>query len=221
MAFRNFRNFRDSIVEPISHSEKGWLAIDFLGHMNRNRTNIRIHSFFMTLSTTDLKNLVKLSEQKDAIQAKLDSINAKIDSAVAGKSGSAKAVLIKAKVGKKASGRSNLKGLITEFLKSAEGATVPVKELASKLGIKNQSVHVWFNTTGKKIEEIKKVGAGAYAWITAPLTPEPAAKPKKVKKAPAKKAKTAPKVAKVKKPAKAKKTKAPKAAAPKKAEPAK
>jgi len=157
----------------------------------------------MSLSTAELKNLVKLSEQKDAIQAELDSVNAKINAAVAGKFGSAKAVLIKAKVGKKSSGRSNLKGLITDFLKSAEGASVPVKELASKLGIKNQTVHVWFGTTGKKIEEIKKVGAGAYTWITAPLTSKSAAKPKKEKKAPAKKVKATPKVAKAKQPAKA------------------
>jgi len=164
----------------------------------------------MSLTTADLKYLIKLSETKDALQAELDSVNAKINSALIGKPGASPKV--KSKTRK--IGRSNLKGAITGLLKSAEGATITVKDLASKLGIKNQSIHVWFNTTGKKIEEIKKVGAGAYAWATAPLTSQVSKKSRKPKNAPAKKAKVA---AKVKKSPKAKTAK-PANAAPKKDE---
>jgi predicted transcriptional regulator of viral defense system len=37
-----------------------------------------------------------------------------------------------------------------------------VKELSSKLGVKNQNVHVWFSSTGKKLGTIQRIGAGRY-----------------------------------------------------------
>lgn len=43
----------------------------------------------------------------------------------------------------------------------AEGASV--KDLADSLGMRNTAIHAWFNTTGKKVSEIKKVGTARYA----------------------------------------------------------
>ena len=55
-----------------------------------------------------------------------------------------------------------LKARILAALKSAGDKGVAVKELSAKLGVKNQNVHVWFSSTGKKLGTIQRVGAGRY-----------------------------------------------------------
>ncbi|MFV0415668.1 MAG: hypothetical protein ACK5NG_04810 [Chthoniobacterales bacterium] len=66
-----------------------------------------------------------------------------------------------AKATKKASGRrGSIKGKIMNLLKAAGDKGVTAKEITSKLGIKNQSVHVWFGNTGKKVSNIVKKGPG-------------------------------------------------------------
>jgi hypothetical protein len=66
--------------------------------------------------------------------------------------------------------RGALKGKILELLAAAgpEGATV--KDISTKLGVKNQNVHVWFATTGKKLSDISKVGEARYAYKVAGTT---------------------------------------------------
>jgi predicted transcriptional regulator of viral defense system len=47
-------------------------------------------------------------------------------------------------------------------LRTAGDKGVAVKELSAKLGVKNQNVHVWFSSTGKKLGTIQRIGAGRY-----------------------------------------------------------
>lgn len=74
--------------------------------------------------------------------------------------------------------RGALKGQIIGLLEKAGPEGMAVKDIAAKLGVKNQNVHVWFSTTGKKVEGLSKVGEARYA-IGASSKPAPkaAAKP--------------------------------------------
>ncbi len=63
----------------------------------------------------------------------------------------------------KGSKRGAMKEQITGLLQSAGPEGMAVKDISEKLGVKNQNVHVWFSTTGKKVEGISKVGEARYA----------------------------------------------------------
>jgi predicted transcriptional regulator of viral defense system len=58
--------------------------------------------------------------------------------------------------------RGALKARILAALRAAGEKGVAVKDLSAKLGVKNQNVHVWFSSTGKKLGTIQRVGAGRY-----------------------------------------------------------
>ncbi len=72
-----------------------------------------------------------------------------------------------AKAPKAKSVRGALKGQILEILTAAGPDGASVKDISAKIGVKNQNVHVWFATTGKKLPEISKVGEARYALKTA------------------------------------------------------
>ncbi|MGC1482078.1 MAG: hypothetical protein WA771_16385, partial [Chthoniobacterales bacterium] len=59
--------------------------------------------------------------------------------------------------------RGALKGQILGLLEKAGSEGMAVKDIAEKLGVKNQNVHVWFSTTGKKVDGLSKVGEARYA----------------------------------------------------------
>ena len=59
-----------------------------------------------------------------------------------------------------------LKERIVQTLKSAGKSGVTVKDLAAKLGKSYGNVSVWFHTTAKGINQIKKVEPGRFAWAS-------------------------------------------------------
>ncbi len=85
----------------------------------------------------------------------------------------------KAKRGRKpGSGkRGAMKEQITGLLSQAGPEGMAVKDISEKLGVKNQNVHVWFSTTGKKVDGISKVGEARYAMAPEAAAPAPAATP--------------------------------------------
>jgi len=157
---------------------------------------------FSKLNPDTLRELIKLSELKSALEKQLTSLNDRLSTLFTGKAPSKKktgkrrgrppgkakkvAKAPKAKKVKKAKApkvkaakapapktpgrRGALKGKILKLLADAgpEGATV--KDISSKLGVKNQNVHVWFSTTGKKLPEVTKVGEARYAYKVAGTT---------------------------------------------------
>ncbi len=69
----------------------------------------------------------------------------------------------------KARGQSRgtpLKERIVQSLKTAGKSGVTVKDLAAKLGKSYGNVSVWFHTTAKGINHIKKVEPGRFAWAS-------------------------------------------------------
>jgi hypothetical protein len=78
----------------------------------------------------------------------------------------------KAKSGK----RGALKQQIIDLLTEAGPEGMAVRDISEKLGVKNQNVHVWFSTTGKKVAGISKVGEARYA-LAPEASPAPAPAP--------------------------------------------
>src|SRR5947207_4675050 len=62
--------------------------------------------------------------------------------------------------------RAPLKDRIVQTLKTAGKSGVTVKDMAAKLGKSYGNISVWFHTTGKGINEIKKVEPGRFAWAS-------------------------------------------------------
>ena len=149
-----------------------------------------------SLNPAVLRELIKLTELKSGLEKQLEAINAQLTALFTGKApakkggkrrgrppGKTPAAPKVKKAGRppkaktekapkapkapKATGRRGaLKEQILDLLAAAgpEGATV--KDISSKLGVKNQNVHVWFSTTGKKLPGISKVGEARYAFAT-------------------------------------------------------
>lgn len=141
-----------------------------------------------TLSTANLNSLIALVKKREALQIELTNIEEQIQAAVSpGASASApkatpgrkargrkKAVVVEkaaaavkaakpAKAAKKGK-RGALKEAILEELKAAGSKGVAVKDLSTKLGVKNQNLHVWFATTGKTVKGLKKTGTGTWSY---------------------------------------------------------
>jgi hypothetical protein len=128
---------------------------------------------FTNLSSAQLAHLISLVKEKEALQAKLDEVNAELQALESGKAApkkrgrkpgrppGSKAKL--AVVAGKAKRGKRLKDPLLKALKAAGSAGITVKELATKLKVKPGNIFSWFYTTGKKIKGISKVGEAKYA----------------------------------------------------------
>jgi hypothetical protein len=132
------------------------------------------------ITTSTLEALVKLTKKRDIILVELKKLEAAISSIYSGRPSESSPVrrrrgrgrrgaipMVKVKASKLSEGqaggrRGALKARILAALRAAGDKGVAVKELSAKLGVKNQNVHVWFSSTGKKLGTIQRVGAGRY-----------------------------------------------------------
>jgi len=127
------------------------------------------------LSSSQLAHLIQLIKEKESLQAKLDRVNATLQSLEGGravpkrrgrKPGRPAGVKTGAKKGagrKKGRGK-RLKEPLLNLLKNAGSSGITVKELSAKLKVKPSNIFSWFYTTGKKIKGINKVGEAKYAY---------------------------------------------------------
>lgn len=156
-----------------------------------------------SLNPDVLRELLKLSEQKSSLVKQIEAIDARIAAISTGKATAApvkrgrpakakastapktgkrgrpaKSAPKAEKAPKAARGkRGALKNDILDLLAKAGPEGITVKDISTKLGVKNQNVHVWFSTTGKKMSEIAKVGEARYALAPAAVAPAPAPAP--------------------------------------------
>jgi DNA-binding NarL/FixJ family response regulator len=130
------------------------------------------------ITTSTLEALVKLTKKRDAIVGELKKLEAAIANVYSGRKSEPSTVRRRKGRGRRraapayeakaarlapAGGRRGaLKARILTALRAAGDKGVAVKELSAKLGVKNQNVHVWFSSTGKKLGTIQRVGAGRY-----------------------------------------------------------
>ena len=57
-----------------------------------------------------------------------------------------------------------LKDSVVALVKATGQRGITVAEVAAKLGAKPRRIFDWFKSTGKGVEEIKKVGRARYGW---------------------------------------------------------
>ena len=122
------------------------------------------------LNAAGLRQLISLVEKRDALAAELEKVEKALSAALAG-SGAAKLPILSRKIGPTAKTKSGKKGrrgalkeAILNALKEAGPAGLGAKDLSTKLGVKNQNIHVWFSTTGKTVKGLKKTKAGTWAY---------------------------------------------------------
>ena len=133
------------------------------------------------IDTSTLESLIKLTKKRDILLDELKKLEAAISGVSSGEKSESASVVRRKGRGRRRSAspaaepkpaktseaptsgrRGALKARILAALKSAGDKGVAVKELSAKLGVKNQNVHVWFSSTGKKLGTIQRVGAGRY-----------------------------------------------------------
>ena len=125
------------------------------------------------LSSAQLAHLIGLVKEKESLQAKIDHVNAELQSLETGKALPKKRgrkpgrpAGVTTKVGKvrRSKRGKRLKEPLLKALSAAGSSGVTVKELAAKLKVKPGNIFSWFYTTGKKIKGINKVGEAKYAY---------------------------------------------------------
>ncbi len=124
------------------------------------------------LNAAGLRQLISLVEKRDALAAELEKVEKALSAAVAG--GAAAKLPALSKLGKPAKTKTGKKGrrgalkeAILGALHEAGPAGLGAKDLSTKLGVKNQNIHVWFSTTGKTVKGLKKTKAGTWAYAAA------------------------------------------------------
>jgi len=138
------------------------------------------------LTSTDGKAITKLLEEKEALLQQVSEIDSQLDSFASGVTPAPKRAAAPAPAKKKAPAASSaprrrkaasaapapargrrgaLKEAMIKSLKSAGADGISVKDLAKKLNQKPANIHAWFHSTGKKMDEVQKVGPATYGWI--------------------------------------------------------
>lgn len=112
---------------------------------------------------------MSLEEKRGLLQAQLDGILLRLseiktelfdgDGYVRSASGSTTSI---ARTTSGRSPRGALKVQILRALTAAGSSGVKVKDLAATLGVKAANIHSWFQTSGKRVTAIKKIGEARY-----------------------------------------------------------
>ncbi|ALJ56426.1 hypothetical protein AMD24_00238 [Candidatus Xiphinematobacter sp. Idaho Grape] len=111
----------------------------------------------------------KLLEQVQSLEAEIASLLDKLPPGItAGKGGRPLKNSTRSARTKRGDGKGQkpgvLKKRILEMLRLAGATGVTVSEIAKELSIRPANVHVWFSTTGKRLEEVAKVAPGRFCY---------------------------------------------------------
>ncbi|GAT34407.1 hypothetical protein TSACC_22832 [Terrimicrobium sacchariphilum] len=124
-------------------------------------------------SSAALRQIVPLAEKREALLKKVDDLDRQI--AELSVSARAVAATTEAQPIRKASGRRKLaepvpvedkkdtSAKILGLLKVAGSKGLSIREIASKLGMKAQNVHVWFSFKGRKLADLQKIGQAQWS----------------------------------------------------------
>jgi hypothetical protein len=132
------------------------------------------------ITSSQLRELIPIVEKKERLQKELAEIEARLSAHVSSEPEArsrapraprqlkvarvSRVVPAKSSKPPLAPRRGALKDAIMAELKKAGAAGVAAKDLSAKLGVKNQNLHVWFSSTGRKIKAITKIGAGRWKY---------------------------------------------------------
>lgn len=123
------------------------------------------------IPSSDLKKLVKLSERKEALIARIQEIDrqmVRVQSrfGIPSQNGNQGAAVTLSRQGRRFTGRRTKRGALKEKILKAlrdagrKGATI--RELSAKVCVPSANLYVWFNGTGKNVPGIQKIGVAQY-----------------------------------------------------------
>ena len=121
------------------------------------------------IPSSALKQLVKLSERKEALMAQLQEIDREM-LRVQNKFGvptrreeqPARVTVSGTPQRRGRAQRGALKEKIVRALRSAGKRGATIRELSNKLKVPSANLYVWFNGTGRNVRGIKKIGVAKY-----------------------------------------------------------
>ncbi len=121
------------------------------------------------IPSSALKQLVKLSERKEALMAQIQEIDREM-ARVQGKFGvptrreehPARVTVSGTPQGRARTQRGALKEKIVRALRSAGRQGATIRDLSNNLKVPSANLYVWFNGTGKNVRGIKKIGVAKY-----------------------------------------------------------
>jgi hypothetical protein len=127
---------------------------------------------FTNIPSATLRQLVKLSERKEALMGQIQEIDREMvhlqsKFGVPSASASRGAPVTVSRVARRPSGkmrtrRGALKDKIVRALRAAGRKGATIRELSKKLGVPSANLYVWFNGTGKNVRGITKIGVAEY-----------------------------------------------------------
>jgi hypothetical protein len=126
---------------------------------------------FRNIPSATLRELVKLSERKEALMAQIQNIDRemlRLESKHGNPSSDGKKaplVLSNARQVKNRRPRSErgaLKEKILRALRATGKRGATIGELSRKLDVPSNNLYVWFHTTGKNVSGLKKIGTAKY-----------------------------------------------------------
>jgi len=128
---------------------------------------------FTSIPSATLRQLVKLSQRKEALMAQIQNIDREMVR-VQSKFGipsrnpalRAPVTVSRPQPGRASPGRRAKRGALKEkivrALRAAGSKGATIQELSGKLGVRPANLYVWFNGTGKNVPGLQKIGAGKY-----------------------------------------------------------
>lgn len=122
------------------------------------------------IPSATLKELVRLSERKEALMAKIQQIDREMlqvqdQFGIPAREGDALASVTVSGAPasfRKRSARGALKEKIMNILRGAGKRGATIEEISKRLKVPKANLYVWFNGTGKSVPGIKKVGVAKY-----------------------------------------------------------
>jgi hypothetical protein len=126
---------------------------------------------FTNIPSATLKQLLKLSERKEALMAKIQAIDREMvllqgEFGVPPQNGAARVTVSgspgRGRRGKGRARRGALKEKILAALRASGKRGTTIRELADKLKVRSANLYVWFNGTGRNVPGLKKIGPAKY-----------------------------------------------------------
>lgn len=126
---------------------------------------------FINIPSATLKQLVKLTERKEALMEQIQAIDREMIELerrfdeVSGSGVHKGRVTFSAapeKKGTRRAERGALKEKIMRALRGAGSKGATIRELSDKTGVRSANLYVWFNGTGRNVPGLKKIGTAKY-----------------------------------------------------------
>lgn len=116
------------------------------------------------LSSKDLKKVLRLLERKELHEAKVAQIERQIADLCGDHAGSSRPRMQTGRILTRGK-RGHIKDAVVGLLQQSGAAGITLKQICQDLGLSQSRLNSWLHATGKKIDAIKKIGRGQYAWV--------------------------------------------------------